>query len=425
MDKYEILAKIEEYRGSQEYRLMKLYADYYLVKNPDLVNRTASRASIGKTPNWFVPTAYYPTIVDSMAGFLFGDVEYTGDSVEVITELMRENNGDVKDMLTGTYALAYGRAYELVYKDDNGIRFASVDPLQIIPIYSDTIEQELEGAIWVRESNGVEYVDYITKDVWQYYKKTQTIDEATQEVSTNLEVVQEEKELLLSECPVIEYRSTLIGNGSPFDNVINYIIALDWAITGNSNEIDRLVDALLVIGSEIAKGDLEFMDSWKAITGVGKDEIAPYFIDKNSSPEFRRYVTELLINEIHKHSHVIDWYAPESGGNLSAKALKIRLFDMNLFSKRIEKVYKNGIYKRLRLLDYYSTKIDAKTIEGIVVEFNRTLPDDTDELLINLRGADWISMRTKQRWTGLDPDDEMRLLQEEQPEIDLSMFEGL
>ena len=75
-------------------------------------------------------------------------------------------------MKAGLNALTYNRAYELIYTVGDGtslenteIRIASLDPLSVVPIYSDEIEPRLTAIIWYR-MNGDKYLaDYISADV--------------------------------------------------------------------------------------------------------------------------------------------------------------------------------------------------------------------------------------------------------------------
>ena len=416
---------IKTYDSSREFNNLCLYDSYYNTKNHELYKKAKDREYRRINPNWAIPTAYYPTIVDSMAGYLMSNVEYTGDESNeaYLKDLLKVNKTDVKDMKTGTLALAFNKAYELVYyTEEKGICFSTINPLQVIPIYSTDIEPILETAIWRREVKGEIWIDVISKDLWQYFK------EVTEQVGNRYEKkiieIAEPKVLTLPSCPMIEYRTELIGDKSSFDQVINYVIALDWAISGNSNEIDRLSDAILALGQIIDKKDVEHMDELKVISGLSKDELAPYFVDKNSNPEFRKYVTELLINEIHKHSHVVDWYnVALTGGDTSAKALMTRLFDMNMYSKRIEKVYIDGVYQRLNLLSYYTSTLNGISLEDVQVNFKRTLPDDITDYLINLKSVDWISNKTKQIMCGLDPDKEAENFEAEAPIINLDEVE--
>lgn len=404
MDTKELKEIIERYESSPEYHNMMLYDSYYNTRNHELYKKWRDRENRRINPNWAIPTAYYPTVIDSMAGYLMSNIQYElpdEATKQELDELLKKDKADVKDMKTGTLALAYNRAYELVYfTEEDGICFSTINPLQVIPIYSDDIEPKLETAIWKRECNGRVLVDVISKDEWQYFEMVK--NEGSKEIK--LVEIQDAKELTLPSCPMIEYRTELIGDKSSFDQVINYIIALDWAISGNSNEIERLTDAILVLGKILDKKDVEHMDELKILGDVTKEEVAPYFLNKESSPEFRKYVTELLINEIHKHSHVVDWYNAElTGGATSAKALITRLFDMNMYSNRIEKVYRDGIYQRMNLINYYMSTIYGINLDGLNVKFVRTLPDDISDYLVNLKGVDWISNATKQKLCKLDP----------------------
>jgi SPP1 family phage portal protein len=415
----EIQKAIEVFESSKIYSDMKLYRDFYLKRNPALMNRVQERERKHKTPNWCVPTAYFSTVIDTHAGYLFSNIQYDcadGDYEDAVQKILDKNNISVKDMKAGLNALTYNRAYELIYTVGDGtslknteIRIASLDPLSVVPIYSDDIEPKLTAIIWYR-MNGDKYLaDYISATEWKQFERTEKDKDYT---------LVNERVLWLSECPVVEYRSEMIGDASPFDGVISYIEALDWAITGNSNEIDRIVDAILMLGKKLPK-DVELSEI-KTLEDITKDELTPQFLEKNLSPEFRKYVTDLLIQEIYKHSHTVDWHTTMSG-DASAKALKIRLFDMDMFSKRIEKVFMDGTRKRLELLgDLVKLKENLQP-EEMKITFERTLPTDVESLIQVLTGVDWISAQTKQEWVGLDAEVEASRLGEQRPEIDLDL----
>ncbi len=110
-------------------------------------------------------------------------------------------------------------------------------------------------------------------------------------------------------------------------------------------------------------------------------------------------------------------------GEASAKALKIRLFDMDMFSKRIEKVFMDGTRKRLELLGGLVKLKENLQPEEMKITFERTLPTDVESLIQVLTGVDWISAQTKQEWVGLDAEVEASRLGEQRPEIDLDLTE--
>jgi SPP1 family phage portal protein len=418
MDGKEIKELIDSYTSTNVYRQMQLYYDLYMKRNPNLMERIRQRDMKKRTPNWCVPTAYFSTVIDTHAGYLFSNVQYDSknDDYEAhIQEILDANNVSVKDMKAGLNALTFNRAYELVYTVGDGenlkgtqIKFAPLDPLSVVPIYSDTIEPEIIAAVWFRESNGKPMADYITKDIWQHYEADEK----------KVYQLMYENTLSFSMCPVVEYRSEMIGDTSPFDAVVSYIEALDWAITGNSNEIDRIVDAILLLGKKLSPDDRDHLNEIKTLEDISKDEITPQFLEKNLSPEFRKYVTDLLIQEIYRHSHTVDWHT-QMEGEASAKALKIKLFDMDMYSKRIEKVFVEGTQKRLDLIMELVRLRDNLQPEQFSISFERTLPTDNETLIQVLTGVDWISNQTKQEWVGLNSDIEQERLAGEAPMINL------
>jgi SPP1 family phage portal protein len=417
MDGKTIKELIDSYTSTNIYRQMQLYYDLYMKRNPNLMERIRQRDMKKRTPNWCVPTAYFSTVIDTHAGYLFSNVQYDSKNDEYeahIQEILDANNVSVKDMKAGLNALTFNRAYELVYTVGDGenlkatqIKFAPLDPLSVVPIYSDTIEPELVAIVWFRESNGAKLADYITATEWTQFR-------AEKEDYTQIDT----RKLTFSMCPVVEYRSEMIGDTSPFDSVVSYIEALDWAITGNSNEIDRIVDAILLLGKKLSPDDRDHLNEIKTLEDISKDEITPQFLEKNLSPEFRKYVTDLLIQEIYRHSHTVDWHT-QMEGEASAKALKIKLFDMDMYSKRIEKVFVEGTQKRLDLIMELVRLRDNLQPEQFTISFERTLPTDNETLIQVLTGVDWISNQTKQEWVGLNSDIEQERLNGEAPMINL------
>lgn len=419
----QILEAIKAYEASKTYSRLKQYQSYYEAKNADLLNRWVTRETRRKTPNWYVPSAYFSTVIDTMAGYMFQDVQYSSANEDIqaqIRHALDMSSQDVKDMVTGTTALAYNRAYELVYTEGDSpeVKYALLPTLQCIPIYDDKLEPDLFGLIWKRtawDDNKADLIDVIYADEWQYYRHR----------GQEFKQREASRRLYYPTCPVIEYRTEIIGDQSPFHVVIPYISALDWAITGNSNEIDRIVDALLLLGRRVQDEDLMHMDEWKILEGIEKDELKPEYLTKNLSPEFRKYVTDLLINEIHKHSHVVDWYNAESGasGEASGRALRIRLFDMDSYSKRIEKVFIRGIYKRIDLMAHMLGILKGMEREPISVTLNRTMPSDVEEKMESLKGVDWYSTQTKVEMTGGNWETEQVRLAQERPELEIDTAE--
>lgn len=419
----EITNLVTDFLSSAEYAQLKEYRAYYMQNNPALKKQVQSKRERKKTPANYVPTPYYATVVNTMAGYMFQNVQYESDNqayIDALTPILDANGQPVKDMQTGTYSLAFSRGVELVYSegDKADIKFTSFDPTEWLIIYNDLIEPTVWCGIQIQASLSADY-DY-TLSVWyknlyeQYNLKTST-DQKSGDIT-----LLSTRPLYFDECPVISYDAEIIGEQSPFHCVISYIKALDALITGNSDEIERLTDALLILSQTLEKKDLDQITELKAIMNVKAEDRAEY-IQKDTSPAFREYVSKFLVNEIHKHSHVIDWYSPDSGlsGQVSAKALKTRLFDMDMYSKRIELIYLKGAQKRIRLLNKLMTA-KSLPVGDITIIYNRTVPSDFEDKLQAFVNVDYISKRTKWEKLGLDADlEEERLNEEKTAAMDL------
>lgn len=410
----EALDYIKEWESSEEKKRLDSYYKYYTSENTDLSEKVKDRAERRKKPNNYIPTAYYKTVVDGMGGYMFQNVTYTGD--EKVISVLDDNNKEIKDMVSGVNSLMYNRGVELIYtvgdETSTDIKFTWLDPRDVIAIYTPDIEPELFCVIRQYKS-GDKSVDYnfdiIYKDEWQYYAVKKGLNGNNREVVPTLDP----KKLLFDRVPVVIYNAEIITERSPFDQVLGYIVALDWIVSGNANEIDRIVDALLVVGRKFKKEDLDNMPEWKALQGMKQEDRAEY-LTKDMSPTFREYVSKLLIQEIHKHAHIVDWYSPDSGvtGTASGKALKTRLFDMDMFSKKIEKVYRIGATARIDIIKNILSVKNVST-EDVEITFNRTMPSDIEDKLTALANNAFLSSQTKVEMLGLNWEDEKTRLEEE------------
>ena len=309
----EIKEVVSTFLSSTEYHRMKNYKNYYEQDNTKLTKKVEDKANRGKTPLNYIPTPYYATVVDTMSGYMFQNVQYepkegSEEYAVRLNEILNDNGQDVKDMTTGTYSLAFNHGIEWVYStgEDADIKYATFDPLEWALVYNTAVEPDVWCAIRIQEALEEyydQYIDVIYKDLWQQYKiKTDNHNNIT------IESRAEDQVLYFEECPVIDYNSEIIGNKSPFDCVLAYIVALDDLITSNSDEIEKLTEALLLLGRVLKEEDLKALNELKAIQDLSPEEFEPKFLEKATSPEFREYVSKLLIQEIYRHSSVVDWY---------------------------------------------------------------------------------------------------------------------
>lgn len=413
MEAKQVLDTWNTWAGSEERKVMGFFKSYYDVDNAELEKRVKDRDYRNKKPNNEVPSAYYTTVVDTMAGYMFSEVQYSCEDEaysETLHGILKANRQQVKDMKAGILALAMNRSVEYVYIKDKleDVRFSSVSPFNVALVYDDSIEPELTDVVrmydW--EDASTFKLSHVDKDFETLYQVTKGKD---------IVMIGTPKELPFKKVPYVVFSTQVVGKHPPFHQVLKYIDALDWLLSGNSNEIERLVDALLVIGKTLPKETVDHMDEMKALMNMKTEDRAEY-ITKNNDPGFREYVSKLLIQEIHKAAHVIDWYNPDMGisGATSGKALKTRLFDMDIYSKRLEMIFREGIETRIELIGNALQFLRRATPSEVTVTFKRTMIQDFEDMVQALMGADFISTRTKVEKVGLDWTKEEDRLKEEQ-----------
>lgn len=413
----EIADTIKQYEQSERYMELKQYSRYYNGENAEIHRRYHDKYWRNVKPNNLVPTAYYQTITNTIAGYMFADIDYDCEDENYkaeIDRIMFENNNAIKDMTAGARAIAYNKAAEIVYTTGDNtkidVRFAPVDPLCLIPIYDDSIEPEIFCAIRyykVDIDSDVYQVDVIYKDLWQKWEVEK--DKAVHKPDFD-------KLLLFDYVPVVIYRTEMFSSASQLDCIIPYIDALDVLMSGNSNEIDRLVDALLAIGKVLKDEDLEHMEEWRVLEGLKKDDRAEY-ITKQMSSDFRKYVSDLLISEIYKHSHVPNWHDMNfGGGDASAKALRTRLFDMHMMANKSEMVFREGLERRLLLIQNFLEINKSMQYQPVKIEIERLIPSEFEDKALILNQLTFISDQTKAETLGFDWEIEKERLDEQAPE---------
>ncbi len=420
--KEDIVQIVNDYMRSDMLNLLNVYNDYYIDRNTVISQKVESRERRGVNPNNFVPSGYYATLVDTLSGYMFFNIQYLSKDEsyqETFNEVLENNNIDILDMYSGIRSVAYNKSIELVYTVGDGItapdiKITDIDPRQIIIVWDDKLNPDIICGIRVMtapEKDYMYYVDVIYADEWQYWKVGDKIVER-----------EAPRPLFFTKCPVVLYNTELLSVEAPFHKILPYINALDFVLTGNANDIDKLTDAILVLTRLLEEDDKRNMDEWKVLYGVAKEDRAEFLV-KQMDPAFREYVSKLLIQEIHKHSHVMDWYSPDTGltGDISAKALITRLFDMEMFSNRIEMVYRMGAERRVELIGELLA-LTGTPPQPIEIEFNRLLPDDMIDKAVALNGVTFIADEEKYRLLGLDPVDQAEKL-DAQKEKNIEMFD--
>lgn len=134
---------IDDYNQNELPRLQKL-EDYYEAKNEILKRLMADETK----PNNKIANPYASYITDTLTGYFMGEpISYSALDKKILKELnlIFEYNDEADENveLARTCSI-YGRAFELLYVDEDGaVRFKRLDTKECIPIFDDTIENDL------------------------------------------------------------------------------------------------------------------------------------------------------------------------------------------------------------------------------------------------------------------------------------------
>ena len=98
-------------------------------------------------PNNKIANSYASYITDTLVGYFVGKpISYNGNDPDILNELQMifEYNDEADENAElAKNASIYGIAYELLYMNDNVVRFKSLDPKECIPIFDDTLDNNL------------------------------------------------------------------------------------------------------------------------------------------------------------------------------------------------------------------------------------------------------------------------------------------
>lgn len=392
---------------------------YYAGENADIGLAYAKNAAKGVKPNHVLPSAYASTLTDTAAGFSFSDVIYKGQDddeyVRSFNEFMYANDGNIKNYRLGQQQLGYGLSYAIHYVDKtpngNNYRFEVInDPRTIIAVFGTRLNSILQCFLHITALKKGYYVEVYYNDIieeWQI---------------ENVNRIKDFK--LISDTRVNDYGMPPLeyyyNNFDPmvinsvFQKVKPYIAAVDAILTGTWNEIEKHAKAILVAMRKFKQGDMNNMKNKRVLSVSSKEESdATKFLTKEVQFEYIEWYYKALVQEIHKHTHILDYQNPEANllGGESGKALKYRHIDMMNLANRIEMYNRKGQYQRIKLFNAITKK--SKDYKNIDIVYKRTLPDDLEERVEAVNKAVFLSNYTKAEQAGFDPEEEAKRLNQE------------
>lgn len=319
--------------------------------------------------------------------FMSNGVKYSADDESAVAELnkiFRYNDEQSHNYSLAKEASVFGVAYELVYVDIRGnVRFKKLKATECIPIYDNTLEDELLYLIRFYDSK-----DILEKEATRIIEIYSRESIARYKGKSNaFQFVDEQPHGFTGYVPVSIYKNNE-KQKNDFGMIITLNDAYDMTVSDSVNDMAQFADSYLVLKGlgDVSDDDLRKMKINRTL--LLDDESGADFLVKNVNDAYAQNILNRLDSDIHKFSGSLDLTSDITA--LSGIAIKYRLIAMenNAAAKQTE--FKKGLLRRIELISQIISVLGgASVITEIEISFSRNLPTDemeAAELVNKLRG---------------------------------------
>lgn len=371
---------IQAFRLNEQVKMQK-YIDYYL-GNQAILRKTYSDDS--KTCSHIVKNYCY-SIVNNYNGYITGiPITYSSDEdITSLLDIFNYNDYENADSQWLRNALIYGVAYELVYMDeDKKERFKALDPREVIPIYDDTLEQNLLYVIRFYEVPS--YDMYSSKSEYRieiYSNAAVSIYQSNNSFSSFS--LLEEYPHYFKQVPISEFALN-DEKQSIFDKVISLQDAYNELLSSEVDDFSSFVDAYLVLkGTSIAEDDIPKMRENRVLV-MDEDDSAEYLTKSISDTQIQN-----MLQNINDSIHVIansPDFNDEKFLATSGIAMKYKLVGFENASASIVANMTKAIQKRIELIYAVRGLVNGDKFADVKIRFTRNLPQDETTVLTLVNG---------------------------------------
>lgn len=327
----------------------------------------------GKPQNKVVNN-FCKNITDTTVGYFMGTpVSYSSNDKELSAEILQINDYNDEQFLNSRLSKdlsVYGVAYELLYFDeDRKIRVCPLDVTSVVPVWSNTVDNELVGAIRLAQGendNELLVEVYDEREVTFY-----TLNKAGG---------------LLEKIDTVPHY---------FGQVPINIYLNNSDATGDFEPVLSLVDAYNKLQSESVNDFELFADSYLAITGMGATdsedirklrENRVLLLDDGGKAEWLTksvndtYIENLksrISSDIYRFSGSVDMTDDTLGQSASGVAIKYRLLNFENRVSVTERFFKKGLCRRYEMICHFLKTIGKDyDWRQIKMTFVRNIPEN-------------------------------------------------
>ena len=340
---------------------------------------------LGKPANKVVVNYCY-NIVQNYRGYLTGiDIAYSSDKdIDQVFEVLNYNDVKQEDSNYLQDALIYGCAYEIAYIDEWGKhRFKTLDPKNVIPIYDDTLDQDLVYCIrfW---SNKIADKDFYIVEVYSQSEiKTYKSDMGFQ----TFELVKEEPHYFgMVPITVFELNNDRV---SIFDQVMTLQDAYNKLLSAEVDDFESFADAYLVLKGMMGTDPEDLADMKRNRALLLDNDAEASYLTKNISDTQIQNMLNNINDNIHKIANSPDFNDDKFMAQTGI-AMRFKLVQFENASSAIEAEMRKALQRRIELICAIGNiKGDNLSFDDVKITFTRNLPTnltETAQVVNSLRG---------------------------------------
>lgn len=370
---------------------------------------------------------FIKNIVDTYEGYAVGlPVSYSNPDEEARFEILQDilNYNDVQDEDSELFrnGLIFGRAAEICYIDeDKKVRFRTLDPREVIPVYDNTLNGDLIYAVrfWVddlvenlTDTYMVEVYDekYITK-----YRSSMNF--------SSFEFI-EKVPHYFGQVPVTFFSLNKEEEGIA-DTVFSLQDAYNSLISDSIDDWDAFCDAYLVLkGAQADAEDLAAMKKYRTLI-LDQGDSAEYLTKATNTTEIE-HLLETVESKIREMSACPN-FASETFGTSSGIAIKYRCMAMENKTAGILNNFKKALQRRIELIAAINTLTDGEAMwRDVDIQFTRNIPVNQTEIateINSLRGLVSDHTLLAQLPFINDVEAELELIEEEKQSSRLDLYD--
>ena len=340
---------------------------------------------LGKPANKVVVNYCY-NIVQNYRGYLTGiDIAYSSDKdIYQVFEVLNYNDVKQEDSNYLQDALIYGCAYEIAYIDEWGKhRFKTLDPKNVIPIYDDTLDQDLVYCIrfW---SNRIADKDFYIVEVYSQSEiKTYKSDMGFQ----TFELIKEEPHYFgMVPITVFELNNDRV---SIFDQIMTLQDAYNKLLSAEVDDFESFADAYLVLKGMMGTDPEDLADMKRNRALLLDNDAEASYLTKNISDTQIQNMLNNINDNIHKIANSPDFNDDKFMAQTGI-AMRFKLVQFENASSAIEAEMRKALQRRIELICAIGNiKGDNLSFDDVKITFTRNLPTnltETAQVVNSLRG---------------------------------------